>query len=85
MNGFLRSAFIVAAISTIPITYRYAKETLDDCSNNYLYDCRDNFVFATGSLSLNLFFLGGAMSSRPKKRIFLKDEDDSGTYEELER
>ena len=85
MNGFLRSAFIVAAISTIPVTYRYAKETVDYCSNYFDYDCRDSFVYAAGSLSLNLFFLGGATSNMPKKRILLKDEDESGTYEELER
>lgn len=85
MNGFLRSAFIVAAISTIPLTYRYAKETVDNCNYGYRSSCSDSFVFATVSLSLNLFFLGGATSNRPKKRIFLKDEDESGTYEELER
>tara|TARA_A100001388_G_C28481339_1_gene362501 strand:+ start:8 stop:265 length:258 start_codon:yes stop_codon:yes gene_type:complete len=85
MNGFLRSAFIVAAISTIPVTYRYAKETVDYCSYYFGDDCRDNFVYAAGSLSLTLFFLGGAMSNTPKKRILLKDEAESGTYEELER
>ena len=86
MNGFLRSAFIVAAISTIPVTYRYAKQTINYCSNTFLRsNCAESFVFAAGSLSLTLFFLGGVTSNTPKKRILLKDEDESGTYEELER
>ena len=75
MNFFLRSAFIVAAISTIPLTYRFAKGAKIYCIDlNYAEECANSFVLATGSLTATLFFLGGAIPNTTKKRILPKDE-----------
>ena len=68
MNYFLRSAFVVAAISTGAFSVAIVPDVGDSCEFGDFRTCSISLGLASGSIASTLFFLGGATNKIAKDK-----------------